>query len=39
MSNLPNESGLSVKAEGGSVTIESLTVYPLKSAWTEGVGD
>jgi hypothetical protein len=28
-----------VKAEGGSVTIQSLTVYLLKSAWTEGTGD
>ena len=31
---LPNENGLSVKAEGGAVTIQSLTVYPLNSAWT-----
>jgi fructan beta-fructosidase len=36
---LPNENGLSVKAEGGSVTIPSLTVYPLNSAWTNGIGD
>ncbi len=36
---LPNENGLSVKAEGGPVTIQSLTVYPLNSAWTGGVGD
>jgi sucrose-6-phosphate hydrolase SacC (GH32 family) len=36
---LPSENGLSVKAEGGSVTIQSLTVYLLKSAWTEGTGD
>ena len=36
---LPKENGLSVKAEGGSVTIQSLTVYPLKSAWTDGKGD
>ncbi len=31
---LPNENGLSVKAEGGAVTIQSLTIYPLNSAWT-----
>lgn len=30
---LPGENGLSVKAEGGPVTIKSLTVYPLNSAW------
>ncbi|MDB6170861.1 MAG: hypothetical protein JWL59_172 [Chthoniobacteraceae bacterium] len=30
---LPKTSGLSVKAEGGPVTIHSLTVYPLNSAW------
>jgi fructan beta-fructosidase len=36
---LPNENGLSVKAEGGSVTIQSLTVFPLNSAWTDGVRD
>jgi fructan beta-fructosidase len=35
---LPNENGLSVKAEGGSVTIQSLTVYPLNSAWKDGTG-
>jgi sucrose-6-phosphate hydrolase SacC (GH32 family) len=33
---LPKETGLSVKAEGAPVTIESLTIYPLKSAWPEG---
>ena len=32
---LPNRSGLSVKAEGGPVTINSLKVFPLKSAWPE----
>jgi fructan beta-fructosidase len=32
---LPKENGLSVKAEGGLVTIQSLTVHPLGSAWTE----
>jgi sucrose-6-phosphate hydrolase SacC (GH32 family) len=36
---LPQENGLSVKAEGGSVTIQSLTVYPLDSAWKDGVGN
>jgi sucrose-6-phosphate hydrolase SacC (GH32 family) len=30
---LPHENGLSVKAAGGSVTIQALTVYPLASAW------
>jgi sucrose-6-phosphate hydrolase SacC (GH32 family) len=29
---LPKENGLSVKAEGGSVTIQSLTVYQLNPA-------
>jgi fructan beta-fructosidase len=27
------ENGLSLKAKGGSIAIESLTVYPLNSAW------
>jgi sucrose-6-phosphate hydrolase SacC (GH32 family) len=36
---LPTENGLSVKAEGGPVTIRSLTIYPLNSAWTDGVGN
>jgi sucrose-6-phosphate hydrolase SacC (GH32 family) len=36
---LPNENGLSVKAKGGTVIIQSLTVYPLNSAWTNGNGD
>jgi levanase/fructan beta-fructosidase len=27
------ENGLSLKAKGGSIAIESLTVYPLHSAW------
>lgn len=31
---LPKENGLSVKAEDGSVTLKSLTIYPLNSAWT-----
>ena len=36
---LPKASGLSVKAEDGAVTIHSLTVYPLNSAWPEGIGN
>ncbi len=32
---LPDGNGLSAKAEGGSATIKSLTIYPLNSAWTE----
>ena len=36
---LPSENGLSVKAEGASVVIQSLIVYPLTSAWPNGVGD
>jgi hypothetical protein len=31
--------GLSVKAKGGSVSIQSLTVYILSSAWKDGMGD
>ena len=34
---LPHENGLSAKAEGGPVTLQSLTVYPLKSAWSDKV--
>ncbi len=30
---LPNEEGLFVKADGGPVTVKSLTLWPLKSAW------
>jgi sucrose-6-phosphate hydrolase SacC (GH32 family) len=30
---LPEQSGLSVKADGGQVAIHSLIVYPLNSAW------
>ncbi len=33
---LPKANGLSVKAEGGPVTIQSLVVYGLNSAWTDG---
>jgi sucrose-6-phosphate hydrolase SacC (GH32 family) len=36
---LPGENGLSVKAEGASVVIQSLIVYALASAWPNGVGD
>ena len=36
---LPKASGLSVKAEDGAVTIHSLTVYPLNSAWPDGIKD
>ena len=36
---LPNENGLSVKAEGGSIIIKSLTVYPLNSAWKNRMKD
>ena len=36
---LPKENGLSVKAEGGSVAIQSLTVYKLSSAWNDGLDD
>lgn len=31
---LPKENGLSVKAEGGQVTVRSMEVYPLRSAWS-----
>jgi len=34
---LPNENGLSIKAEGGPVEIHSLVVYTLNSAWTTAV--
>jgi hypothetical protein len=30
---LPDQNGLSLKAEGGDVVIRSLNVYPLHSAW------
>ncbi len=36
---LPHENGLSVRAEGGTVTIRSLMVYSLNSAWPNGVAD
>jgi levanase/fructan beta-fructosidase len=34
---LPTESGLSLKAVGGSVAIRSLRIHKLKSAWTGAV--
>jgi hypothetical protein len=34
---LPNENGLSLKAEGAAVTIHSLVIWPLNSAWPDGV--
>ncbi|HTI99999.1 MAG TPA: glycoside hydrolase family 32 protein [Dongiaceae bacterium] len=34
---LPAEEGLSVRAEGGEVTLKSLVIYPLKSAWPDAV--
>ena len=36
---LPSENGLSIRAEGGSVTIHSLTIYPLNSARPDGIAD
>jgi sucrose-6-phosphate hydrolase SacC (GH32 family) len=36
---LPNENGLSIKAVGGSVTIQSLTIHHLNSAWPDGIAD
>lgn len=30
---LPNENGLSMRAENGTATIKSLVIYPLKSVW------
>jgi levanase/fructan beta-fructosidase len=32
---LPSENGISVKAEGGDITLSSLHIYPLKSAWSK----
>lgn len=31
---LPGENGLSIRADGGSIKLRSLTVDPLRSAWT-----
>lgn len=36
---LPKDNGISVKAEGGAVTIQSLSVWPLNSAWAQGSVD
>jgi sucrose-6-phosphate hydrolase SacC (GH32 family) len=36
---LPKDNGISVKAEGGAVNIQSLTVWPLNSAWAQGSVD
>lgn len=36
---MPAENGISVQAQGGPVTIQSLTVFPLNSAWPNGVAD
>jgi levanase/fructan beta-fructosidase len=36
---LPNESGLSVKAEGGPIKILSLSVFPLSSAWDSKIAN
>lgn len=36
---LPKENGLSLKAEGGPVTIHSLTLWRMNSAWQGGVSD
>jgi fructan beta-fructosidase len=36
---LPKENGLSVKAQGGAVMIQSLTVWHLTSAWEAGFSD
>jgi len=34
---LPKENGLSVKAEGGTATIDEVTIYHLKSAWPDKI--
>jgi sucrose-6-phosphate hydrolase SacC (GH32 family) len=36
---LPAENGISLAADGGDVTIKSLVIYPLNSAWKNGIGD
>jgi levanase/fructan beta-fructosidase len=36
---LPSENGLSIKAEGGTVNVQSLSVYLLNSTWKDGIGD
>jgi sucrose-6-phosphate hydrolase SacC (GH32 family) len=32
---IPKEDGLSAKAEGGPIVLRSLTVFPLKPAWSD----
>jgi len=34
---LPRGNGITVKAEGGAIVINSLTIHPLKSAWRDSV--
>jgi sucrose-6-phosphate hydrolase SacC (GH32 family) len=36
---LPRQEGFSLKAEGAAVTLRSLAVFPLKSAWLPVVAD
>jgi fructan beta-fructosidase len=36
---LPKDNGIFLKAEGGPVTIRTLSVFPLNSAWPNGVSD
>lgn len=36
---LPHQNGISIRAEGGPATVKSVTVYPLQSAWKDGVSD
>ena len=36
---LPDQNGLSIKAEGGNVVFQSLNIYPLHSAWKDGAGE
>lgn len=36
---LPDEDGISVKAEGENIFIRLLTVFPLKSAWKDWIAD
>ncbi len=36
---LPGDNGLFLKAEGGAITIQSITVYPLHPAWENEFGN
>lgn len=36
---LPDQNGISMKAEGGDVDLQSLNIYPLHSAWKAGVSE